>query len=293
MMPNSGYAAVIRTCVQVKSTTSLKDDALLKMTQTELARFPSHKATKTDCDTTLTVETFPFAEKKYVTLRVSGEVPIRYSYSATDELVHNIQKGLRLVLGNDPVYLKENISQYSETQRALHSLTIKGSTRFRLELFESITRTGEGASYGPGMAAALYRGSSNLYIFSRIHASMSLPSQSRHPIQRPVGVGLDVGFNYELNKTKPVAGYIGGGIGVGFVRFEGEMDDRHQTVNELLFQGFARAGIRFFRMMAFDMDLFAAAYLPFHPTSDVDTTLLGSNGKGYTPHVQVGIGVGF
>jgi hypothetical protein len=34
-------------------------------------------------------------------------------------------------------------------------------------------------------------------------------------------------------------------------------------------------------------------YLPFFPTSDVDSKLLGDNRKAYTPSVQFGIGVGF
>lgn len=289
----STVAAPIRTCVQVSSTTNLPEKELKKLVDTELARFPSHQWKTDNCESKLYVETFPFSEKKYVTLRVKGEVPVRYAYSNTDELVHQIQKGLKLVLGNDPVYLKENISQYSETQRSLHGLKIKGSTLFRIELFESISRTGKGASYGPGFAVGFSKGSRNLSVFTRIHASISLPAHSEHPVWRPVGVGLDAGFNYEFNRTKPATGYLGAGLGLGFVRFEGEVDDRSQTVNELLVQCFARAGVRLFRLTDFDLDLFAMAYLPLYPTSDVDTTLLGKNGRAYTPHVQLGIGIGF
>ena len=293
LTPAALFAATIKTCVVAKSQTTLNDASLKKMIETELARYPSHQAVSTDCSTTLHVETFPFSERNYVTLRMSGEVPVRYAYASTNELVQNIQKGMRLVLENDPVYLKENISQYSDTQRALHSLTIKGTTRFGMELFESITRTGKGATFGPGLAVGLYRGSSNLHVFARIHGSLALPDKSEERLYRPVGVGLDAGFNLELNDTRPVAGYIGGGIGVGFMRFEGEVSGNQQTANELLVQAFARLGVRFFRLTAFDMDVFAAAYLPFHPVSDIDTTLLGDKGRAYTPQLQMGLGIGF
>ncbi|MBN2719348.1 MAG: hypothetical protein JXX14_26090 [Deltaproteobacteria bacterium] len=293
LAPAYSWAAAISTCIEVNSQTSLQSTSLQKLVETELARFPSHQMAAENCITTLHVETFPFAENKYITLRMSGEVPVRFGYSDTDDLVQKIQKGLRLVLGNDPVYLKDNISQYSESQRALNSLKVQGTARFRMEIFESITRTGQGPTYGPGLAAAIYKGSKELFIFSRIHASMALPTQEDVRLYRPLEVGLDAGFNFELNKTRPVAGYIGGGIGVAFLRFEGVVSSTHETTNELLIQAFARAGVRFFRLTAFDMDLFAAAYLPFHPVSDVDTTLLGTHGRAYTPQLQLGIGVGF
>ncbi|MBN2344225.1 MAG: hypothetical protein JXX29_02605 [Deltaproteobacteria bacterium] len=286
-------AEQISTCVQVTSTAKVATEELKKMVSVELSHFTNHREVEQSCETTLTVETFPFSDKQYITLRVSGEVPVRYAYANTDDLIHQLKKGLKLVLGNDPVYLKENISQYSDTQRALHSVQIKGHIRIRTEIFESLTRTGKGASSGPGMAFSVSKGTHQLFVFARLHASLSLPQHSENSVWRPVGAGLDAGFNYEFNDTRPAAGYIGAGLGIGFVRFEGTSDDRHQIVNELLVQCFLRAGVRLFRLTDFDMDLFVAAYLPFFPTSDVDTTLLDNDGRVYTPHLQAGIGVGF
>lgn len=259
----------------------------------ELAHFPSHIESATNCETTLRVEVFRFSESQHVTLRMTGEVPVRYAYDTAEDLVHKLKKGLRLILGTDPVFLKENISQYSETQRAMHSLRLQGTTRFRIELFESVTRTGKGASFGPGIGAGLYKGSNNLYIFSRIHASMQLPGASHNLIERPIAVGLDAGFNWEFNQLKPVTGYIGAGVGLLFLRLRGEVKQQEETVNSVLAQGFFRIGVRMFRLTNFDMDIFTSAYLPFYPASDVDATMLGNSGRTYTPHVQMGLGVGF
>lgn len=289
----SAGATIIETCLRVESSAKIKPMELQKLLESEIAQFPSHQIVSQDCQTILFVETFKVSNQQYVTLRMTNEVPVRYTYASPSDLTQKLHKGLRLVLGNDPVYLKENISQYSETQRALHSLKVKGTTMFRLEILESITRTGKGASFGPGLAVGFSKGSNNLYVFSRIHASVALQGKTEAPVWRPVQIGLDGGINYEFNKNKPISGYVGAGLGIGFIRFEGEADERKQTLNQLLVQCFARIGVRMLRLTNFDVDLFVMGYLPFYRTSDVDTTLLSSSGKAYTPHVQMGIGIGF
>jgi hypothetical protein len=293
LQANPLSAAQIRTCVQAESKTELKSDALVDLVSTEIAHFPSHLYSNTDCETVLYVETFPFAEKQFVTLRMGSEVPVRFAYENTNTLVQQIKKGLRLVLANDPVYLKENISQYSTSQRALHSLSIKGSSHVRLELFESVTRTGKGAFYAPGMAVGIVKGTHNLFVFSRLHGATALPAAQSAPIRIAVSMGLDAGFTYEFNRTKPAAGYLGTGMGLSFTRFEGRIAGRSETVNALLLQGFATAGIRLFRLTDFNMVLFVTGYLPCYPASDVDSALLGSKGRAYTPQVQTGVGITF
>jgi hypothetical protein len=287
------WAAPISTCVEATSKTSLENNALELLVRTELAHFPSHRLVDAGCSTVLQVEVFPFAEKNFVTLRITGEVPVRYAYDNTDALIDQIKKGLQLVLGNDPVYLQENISQYVESRKALHTLSIAGNTHFRLELYESIVRTPRGASYAPGIATGIVKGSQNLFIYSRIHVSAALPSSTRRTIRLPISVGVDAGFTYEFNRTRPAAGYLGGGVGLTFMQFEGTVDNRSATANALLLQGVATAGIRMFRLTEFNMNLFISGYLPFYPSSDVDSPLLGAKGRAYTPQIQAGAGVTF
>lgn len=287
-------AKTIDTCLNVTSKTKVKQSELLKLAKNELAKYPSHKLVTKNCKSTIYIETFSFSDMNFVTLRTANEVPIRNQYKSTSDLVYQLEKGLKIVLGNDPVYLKENIAQYSEMQRALHSVNIQGIKLFRIELVESITRTGQGASFSPGLALGFTKGSRNLFIFSRLHGTFKVPGNSSNDVWLQFAAGIDGGLTYEFNHHKNTSFYVGAGLGAAYQRFEGYVDTKTDSVNELLLQAFARFGVRMFRMMDFDLDFFVMPYLPFMPASDADSKLLGKvNRKAYTPSVQMGLGVGF
>jgi hypothetical protein len=76
------------------------------------------------------------------------------------------------------------------------------------------------------------------------------------------------------------------GLGVTFIRYEGRTlsnDPNSLTyINQPGAAAYLRAGIRFFRINDFDLDLYAASHLPMFKTEDVDSQLTGY----YTPSFE-------
>jgi len=126
-----------------------------------------------------------------------------------------------------------------------------------------------------------------------VHAVGAKETEAEGDSRLRLGVGLDAGATFEFNENRPVSGYVGGGAGLSFLRFEGRIDSNAYATNDVLFQVFARIGVRMLRLTDFDLDLFACGYLPVHPVRDPQSRMFGDNHITFTPSVQMGIGVGF
>ncbi len=288
--------AQIPLCLNVRADDEdLKNFA--KLVRAELGHHPTHRPVDQGCRSTLFVGLFRVAGVQYLTGRIDQEIPVRHKIEDSQDLAGKLKYTLSLVLHNDPIYLAEDIAQYSVMQRAAHSILKRGTNTYRMELFQNISfiaGTGE-VAFASGGAASVTRGSGNWNVLARIYAG-GRPDQTvsgRKVLRAMTGAGGAV--TYEFSALASTTFYISAGAGLQFVRFEGQDPDdrtRSASINQILAVLSTRVGVRFFRMYDFDFDLYAAADLPLHPTNDVDVSLFGEGGA-WTPSVQVGIGVGF
>lgn len=284
------YASV-DLCVDVKADAPLLN-GLRKLVFEEIGHHPTHRVVEDDCRSRLYVELFETAGVLYLTARIDREVPVRYALKENGDLADRLTEGLSLVLHNDPVYLSEDISHYSAFQRMGHSILKGGQNRYRMEVFEALSR-GPNATFATGGAFTFTRGSDHWQVMARIYLAGwpgGLADQDR--VLR-VLAGVDGSLIYEVSALAHTTFYAGGGFGLQFLRFEGRLDSGETDVaNQVAFVFQTRVGVRFFRFNDFDCDVFLAGYVPLHRTNDADSQLFAPDGL-YTPSLQLGFGVGF
>jgi hypothetical protein len=283
----------IGLCVSVSSDAGFDARQLEQMVLAILGNHPKFRIATTDCDTALDVSLFRFGDRFALTIRTHGAVPLRYTCNNAVDIKERLEEGIATVLRSDPVYLQRNIAEYSRGARLSHDIVVTGHNIFRLEIIETVTRGEKGATFAPGGAFAFSRGSRHVRVFGRV-AGFGLPGDVRNDeIRLQFGLGVDAGLTYEFSETAPASFYLSTGAGFGFQRFEGSIDGRRHTANNVMVQVLLRAGVRVLRLNDFDLDLFVTGYLPLHPVGDPDSPLFGDNQKTWTPSLQCGIGVGF
>jgi hypothetical protein len=287
--------AEVSLCLEVKSD---RDDkaAFEKLVRSELGRHPSHRASASDCESRLLVELFHLGGTRYLTVRIDGEIPLRYPVAGDAELEARLVDGVSRALGNDPAYLTEDPERLSSGERAVRSVLVRGNNVYRLSLFETMARTDTGAAFAPGAAFELSRGADHFSVFART-AVAGNPTQisGSERALRLLGQ-VDAGVTYEASSRASTSGYAGLGAGLTLLRFEGRVEESDpssvERVNALGATLEARAGVRFLRMYDFDCDAFLIAAFPLFATKNPDALLFGESGI-YTPFLQLGLGVGF
>jgi hypothetical protein len=287
--------AEVLICLDVKSD---RDDqaAFEKLVRSELARHPSHRASASGCESRLSVELFHLGNTRYLTVRIDGEIPMRYPVASDAELENRLGDGVSRALGNDPAYLAENPERMSGGERALRSVLVRGNNTFRLSLFQTVARTDTGAAFAPGLAFELSRGADHFAVFARTAVAGNL--SAIHGSERALRLlgQVDAGVTYEASARAATSGYLGLGAGLTLLRFEGRVDENDpDSLDRVDVAGAtleARFGVRFFRMYDFDCDAFLITALPLFATKNPDALLFGESGI-YTPFVQLGLGVGF
>jgi hypothetical protein len=286
--------AAIPLCVEVRAPAG-DLPGLRKLVQNELARHPSHEVVPSDCRSSLDVELFEAGGARYLTAQLEHEVPVRYVVREPAELGDRVSDALRLVLHNDPAYLAEDVTHLTELQRLGHSVTVWGRWMFRAEVFELAAAGGNSGVFAPGLGLMMTRGAANWQVFARLYGAGKPLASAGSARDLPFAAGFDGGLTYEFFDKSFASPYLSTGLGVQYLRFTGpDSVNKTQSAYASL-AGVAlsvRAGVRFFRWHSFDVDLFAQGYLPVSTATDIDGVLFGESG-GYTPSVQVGLGVGF
>lgn len=287
--------AEVPLCLEVKSD---RDDGpgFEKLVRSELARHPSHRLAASGCDSRLSAELFHLSSTRYLTVRIDGEIPLRYPVASDAELEARLVDAVSRTLGNDPAYLAEDPTRLSGGERALRSVLVRGQNSYRLSLFETLVRTDTGAAFAPGAAFELSRGADHFGVFVRAAiAGNPTPIHGSERALRLLGQG-SAGVSYEASARAATSAYLGLGAGLTLLRFDGRVEasdpnslDRVNTLGATLEM---RAGVRFLRLYDFDCDAFLIAALPLFASKNPDALLFGEKGV-YTPFVQVGLGVGF
>ncbi len=288
--------AQIPLCVQVQAPEAERE-ALTKLVHAELGHHPSHRPVEAGCRAHLAVELFSVAGQWQLTARIDQEIPVRYQVPSPKELSGKLKQALSLVLHNDPIYLSEDIAHYSAVKRAAHSVLVRGTNSYRVELFQDVIPIAgrDQVALAASAAFSVTRGSGHFQVYARVFAG-GWPDEviEANRVLRATA-GASGGLTYELSALSATTFYASAGLGLRYMRFEGNLPG---TASELVSIDVvrptldARIGARFFRLYDFEIDLFAGASLPWWPTDDVDVKLFGAHGA-WTPAIQVGVGVGF
>jgi hypothetical protein len=267
-----------------------------KLVHSEIARHPSYGLVQADCDTRLLAELFHVGVTRFFTVRVEGQIPLRYRIASEAELERRVSEAISRVLRSDPATLAEDPSRISGLDRAARAVLVRGNNSYRLALFQTLARTDTGAAFAPGAAFELLRGSEHLQVFARA-AVGGWPRRvlRAERVLRLFGQ-VDAGLLYEASARANTSGYVGLGAGLALLRFDGRVvfDDAAslEHVDALGATLHARVGVRFLRAFDFDLDVFAIGALPLFATKNPDASLFGDDGV-YTPFAQLGLGVGF
>jgi len=136
-------------------------------------------------------------------------------------LTRRLGEGIALSLGNDPEHLMASIDESSSLERIRHSLVEKGKTSFRIEAFEMMARTDNKPAFSLGLGFAVHRGADHWQVLARTYVSVSPSSVAKSERVLRLGTGLDLGVNYEFSRRALTSPYVGAGLGLGFLRFEG------------------------------------------------------------------------
>ena len=275
-------------CLEVRADTDAA--GVRKLVEDELGHHPTHHLVTAGCVSQLVVELFTAAGTRYLTARVNQEVPVRFAIKGPHELDEKLSEALRQVLRNDPVYLAEDLSRLNAVWRSGASLLRHGVNRYRLELFELVGAGGANAVFASGGAFTVARGIDHVQVFARLEVAGSPSNPRDGTITLRVLSGGDLGFLWEASARANATVYLGPGVGLHYLRFEGWQNGAPVTpANAILFSVAARAGARFLRFYGFDVDLYVQAHFPLYKTHDPDSPLIDA----YTPYAMIGLGVGF
>jgi len=288
-------SAAVPLCVRVKDSTRT-DTGLEQLVKSELRKHTSHTLVEVNCSSRLIVELFNTGNVKYLSLGLEGEVPSRYAIANDSDLEPHLVDGITLALKSDPEFLIPSTGEASGIERLRQSTLVHGKNTYRLEVFETVARTDTQAAFASGIGFGVHRGAEHWQIFARAYFSASPSAVAQTARVLRIGSGLDLGIAYEFSRRAFTTPYVGAGVGVGLLRFEGLTDPTYEAsadhVEKLGAMSSLRLGLRTMRLFDFDADVFLAGYLPLFKTSRVDATLFGDTGV-YTPFVQLGVGVGF
>lgn len=287
-------AAAIPTCLIVDVDDPAARPGFGKLVETELARHPSHARVEEGCRSTLVVQLFDVAGSRQLTVRLDGNVPVRYAVPKGEPLPPRVSEAVSLVLGNDPQVLAADPARLSAMERAKHNVLVRGANTWRFELFESAYRTGAGASFAPGGAFGVTRGAGHWQVLLRVFflGRPGAPEGEKPAVQ--IAAGADAGLTYELSALASATPYLSIGLGLQYMRFQGRVASIGGAVDEVdafAPHGFGRIGVRLLRYCDFDLDLYLAGYLPMMASRETDRALF-ADGR-WTPSAQMGIGVGF
>ena len=292
LVPQVAFASV-PLCLRVTDSTN-PTSGLEKLTRSEVSKHPSHTLVDDHCASRLVVELFNTGSVRYLSIGIEGEVPTRYALDQDKDIERRLTEGISISLGNDPEHLMAN-GEGSGLERMRQSILEKGKNTYRIEAFETWARTDSGSAFAPGIGFGVHRGADHWQVYARTYFSYSPSSVAKSDRVLRLSSGLDLGLNYEFSRRALTSPYVGAGVGVGFLRFEGldrasdpTSGDHVETLGVL---SNVRVGVRTLRFFDFDADVFVAGYLPLFKTQRIDSDLFGENGT-YTPFLQLGVGVG-
>jgi hypothetical protein len=284
----------VTLCVDVHADEGERE-SLRRLVNEEVAHHPTHKVVESGCAARLAVELLTVGGRRHLTARVNEEIPVRYEADDAKDVSRRLTDAIALVLHNDPVYLSESLDHQTAFQRFGESIK-RGHNLWRVEVFQSLANGDGNLAQAPGLAVAMTRGSGHWQVGARVYGGGWPAAGMLGRRDLRAMMGFDAGLTWEASEKGAATFYSSAGAGLQYLRFEGLLESGGQRFKDHVDQvGLAlwlRAGVRVFRWHDYDLDVWAAGYLPCFKTNDPDSELFGGKGA-YTPMAQMGIGVGF
>jgi hypothetical protein len=213
-------AAQLHTCVEVQAG---KRDAaaLAKLVRAEVDRHPTHRAAEgDDCQGHLTVEVVDLgaADGAWVTGRINGQVPHRERIGP-DGLTPAIERLLTVVLHNDPLVLRGPESN-SWLRRQATAMERRSTFHAGVEIYELAAPLGSSVATLPGVALALRREVSALFVGVRVGGALS-PGARSDRLRLHAQVDAQIEAALYASPAADVSLFGGVLIGLSYQRFDG------------------------------------------------------------------------
>ncbi|NOZ86319.1 MAG: hypothetical protein GXP49_08625 [Deltaproteobacteria bacterium] len=289
--------AEVRLCVKVETDRKADQDGLEKLVKDELGHHPSHEPVGKGCDSTLVVQLFTVSSQTYLTVRLEGQVPVRYRLKDMDLLEKRLGQAISLVLENDPVYLSKDMSRATMIEKAKHDILVTGHNYYGLEAFQVVGNTNNAFGTASGLAFAFNRGSKAWHVLMRTFVAGWPGYGGNNEAAIKAYTGVDLAAGYELDQESMNSLYLDAGVSLAYMRLEARLVDpgsgktSWESTDQFLGSVLVRAGYKMLRLFDFNADAYLALRIPLHPLRDVDSTLF--KGWFYTPMVELGVGIGF
>jgi hypothetical protein len=245
------------------------------------------------CATHLRIELIDIGGERFLTGRVAGEVPDRVHVEGKGgkALEAAVVALLKVVLGNDPIVLKEPGGHTWLGDRVL-ALRDHSRNRFDFMMLEGLHVVSSTPVFLPGLAFGYAREIADLQVGIETFVLQAL---DEHPGK--LGLDTDVRLHavvtYYLSSEADVAGFVGASIGLEHQRFSGpRAPDAGKGVGTYAATGPSlglRGGIELFRTTSSRAFLFGEVVLPAIVANDQDGEIV----KGWFPGATVGAGIGF
>jgi hypothetical protein len=175
MLPRAA-SAQLRTCVQIDAPSNVT--VLGRIVAAEIDRHPTHRAATDGCQSFLSVELVDLGPRdgQWLTGRIDAHVPHRERIGA-DGLVPAVERLLTVVLNNDPLLLKGPESP-GWLRRQGRALERQSAMHFGIEGYELVAPLGGSLQALPGVALAVRRDVSAVYVGFRLGGAFDLSSGS-------------------------------------------------------------------------------------------------------------------
>ncbi|MCA9633766.1 MAG: hypothetical protein KC766_39210 [Myxococcales bacterium] len=285
--------AQVATCVEVNSG-SEDSSSLTRLVENELARHPSHKLSKGECETTLRIEVIEVATTMgggiFLTGRVDGEVPDRVKV-APGRMDRAVEELLTVLLHNDPRRLSgpERADWFAQQRR---SFRVRGINYFGAEVYEVGALVDGRLATLPGLALVARREVDWFHFGVRVAGANQLNSgDERLTLTSQVTAQLEAAlFSSAISSTAAFAGLV---AGLEYQRFRGPTTlNGEQSVESATAAGFSpglRFGMELGRYTTTHGLVFAQLLFPTFASHDVDTGVVDQ----WTPSVSLGAGMVF
>jgi hypothetical protein len=286
---STSSAAKMPVCVSVQGFGSQSVADYQRTVMNEVRRHPHHTPVVSDCERHLHIEYLKLKPHPVVTGYLDGQVPSRVKVEGKKKLDEAISEVVSLILGSDPAAWIRNPENYLDRVLVSDAGLKKGILLFGLEAFQHAARTGDGASFLPGLGVRIRRGLGPVQVGARaIAAYMPRRPMEGSKAQISLLASLEPEVSWMMSEKKASSFYVAGSLGLTVIRMEGFNEGRESLTDVGISLG-VRAGVELLRVSDYRLDLFVQGHIPLFVTNSEESDIVDA----YTPGIQIGAGIAF
>lgn len=280
----------VGTCVQVRLPEGEDEAGFRKLVISEISRHRTHQAAEEGCLSQLLVEVFEVGGQRYLTARMSGEVPyrVRVEGEGVGPLETALVEALAVVLHNDPVRLR-GPERDAGLVGWLGAMRRRGVTIWGVQLYETAVYAEGRASFVPGVGLMLAREAGRWQVGLGAGVGADLQGE-RSRVRLASLLRVEAQLAYFFSQEASTSLYAMGTAGLLSQRFEGPVDATRRDEQSVAGAALGlRGGVELLRETDTRMHLFVEGLAPLYGSSDEDVGLV----RGWTPVFGGGVGVVF